>query len=52
MHLKESVLLDLTEVERKVLFQLALGKINQLQLGVNSDSLLGMLNNHNTFVSL
>lgn len=39
--LRESNLNELTEVERKILYQLAVGKINQFNLGINTDSLLG-----------
>ena len=39
--LRESSLSELTEVERKTLQQLAIGKIHQFDLGVNTDFLMG-----------
>lgn len=39
--LRGSNLNELTEVERKILYQIAVGKINQFNLGINTDSLIG-----------
>lgn len=43
--LRETTLGELTDVERKILCQLAIGKINQFNLGVNTESLLGITTN-------